>query len=416
MSKKALAVATLAAAMAGVAIISYSPLPSGVHDPFRAQLVVGLLKLFSSWVKLRETLGYGSFLNNLRSYQKKVYLDGDLASARYGDVQVKRWAIAKVPVIIYRPVTAPVLSPAMVYFHGGGNVLLTSDDYDMLTYLYAKTTNMVVFSVNFRRAPQFPFPIPVQDCLEVTRSILKQGGTYGVDISKIGVAGDGTGGALAAAVALTLTRETSDLPSLKFQLLTHPSLQAFDFRLPSYVDYNDTLPLITTRTLATFTALYMGLDESNIEYYASVISHNLHISPQMRESKLSNYVSVDLLPKMFRAPKRTPPPVTSSFDSNVFSQVKGIVTNPLFSPLMSSNLTGLPPTFIHSSEFDLTRDDALLFSRRLQDSGVRVKIHFGHGGFHCDTLTVLLGKPFWVQSGKMAFTSACDFIKTIFKN
>uniref|UniRef100_A0A2C9JLN5 Alpha/beta hydrolase fold-3 domain-containing protein n=1 Tax=Biomphalaria glabrata TaxID=6526 RepID=A0A2C9JLN5_BIOGL len=415
MWKKVL-VAILAVLVVGVAILGYSSLPSGVHDPCRAHIVVGVLNFFSFWVKVKESLGYGHFLNNIRLYQKKIVLDGELPSARYGDVQVKRTAIAKVPVIVYRPVNAPVVSPAMIYFHGGGYSLLTADDYDMMTYVYAKTTNMVVISVNYRRAPQFPFPVPVQDCLEVTRNLLKHGSKLGVDVSKVGVAGDGTGGSLAASVALTLTREASDLPSLKFQLLSHPSLQAFDFSLPSFIDHNNTMPLLTTRTMAAFISLYIGLNESDTYYFSSIISENRHISPQMRASKFAQYVRVDLLPKMFQTPKTTPPPAASTFDSHIFSKIKSIVTNPLFSPLMSSNLTGLPPAFIHASEFDLLRDDALLYSKRLQDAGVRVKIHFGHGGFHGDTLTMLLGKYLWVQSGKMAFTSSCDFIKTIIKN
>ncbi|CAL1545573.1 unnamed protein product [Lymnaea stagnalis] len=407
--------ALLTILIVGVAIIGYTPLPEGIHDPYRTQVLMGMFKIFNFVHKVREYLGYGKFLNTVRTFQGKFTLEGDPSSAKYGDIQVKRDRIANVPVIIYRPSTAAELSPAFVYFHGGGWVLGTADDMDGVAYHFAKATNTVVFNVDYRRPPDFPFPVPVQDCLEVTRYILRHGNKYGVDVNKVGVGGESAGGNLAAAVALSISKEKSDLPPLKFQVLTYPALQAFDLRLPSYVDNNTTMPILSARVMAGFYSLYMGLDENKTDNYATIISENRHLSPQIRESKFSDYVNVKLLPKMFRAPNKTASEVTAPFDVNVFSKIKHIVTNPLFSPLMSSDLTGLPPTFIHACEFDVLRDDALLYSKRLQDAGVRVKMHYGHGGFHGDTLR-FFNDFMWVQSGRVGFTSSTDFIKSVLRN
>ncbi|KAH9512333.1 hypothetical protein Btru_039202 [Bulinus truncatus] len=365
--------------------------------------------------KAREFLGYGTPLQNLHFLQSPIKLEGGVPSAKYGDVQVKRDIIEGVPVIIYRPNTAKVVSPAMVYFHGGGWVMLTADEYDYTTYSYAKDTNIVVISVDYRRAPQFPFPAAADDCLAVTRYVLKKGLHLGIDVKKVGVGGDSAGGNLAAAVALVVTQENPDLPSLKFQLLVFPVLQAFDFRLPSYIDMNDSLPILSTRQMAGFTSYYMGLDIAKTDYYAWLFSQNRHIPPELQASEFSEYVSVKNLPKLFRTPNKTASPVTASYDSEVYSKIKHIVTNPLFSPLMSSNLTGLPHAFIHACEFDVLRDDALLYSKRLQDAGVKVKVHFGHGSFHGDSLR-MTPDFLWVESGRVAYAAARDFITSVLKD
>ncbi|XP_055868122.1 arylacetamide deacetylase-like isoform X2 [Biomphalaria glabrata] len=405
-------VVILSVLVAGIAIICYTPLPTGIHDPVRTELFMGLMKLVTFVMKIRKFFGYGSFLNNVKILQNSIKLEGVLPSAKHGDVQVTREVIENVPVIIYRPNTASVVSPAMVYFHGGGWVLMTADDYDSTTYHFAKETNIVVISVDYRRAPQFPFPVPVQDCLVVTRYFLKNGLQFGIDVSKIGVGGDSAGGNLAAAVALALTREKSGLPSLKFQVLLFPVLQAFDLRLPSYVDMNDSMPILTTRIMAAYNSLYLGLEEDNTEYYSWLMSENQHIPPEMRTSKFADFVSVKNLPKMFRTANRTATEITASYDQDVYNKIKDIIVDPLFSPLMSPDLTGLPTTFIHACEFDVLRDEAMIYSKRLQDAGVKVKFHFGHGGYHADILR-MAPDFLWSESGRVAFSAVCNFITSV---
>ncbi|XP_059164223.1 arylacetamide deacetylase-like [Physella acuta] len=399
----------LTTSVVALAIIGYTPLPAGVKDPVKTQIFMGCFKIFHIVMQVREYLGYGSVYNNIRVLQRERTLVGDPPSSKYGDIKVTRDKIADVPVIIYRPPTRELYSPALIYFHGGGWVLGTADEMDTKAYNYAKATNMTVINVDYRRAPQFPFPIPIQDCLDVTRYILQKGDEYGIDVNSIGVAGESAGGNAAAVVALILTKTRPDLPLLKFQVLSYPSLQGFDFRLPSYVDYQNTMPCLTAKLSASFRSLYFGLDEHKTDYYAKIFSENRHISPEFRKSKYSEYVNVNLLPKEFRTPNKTAPVVTEPYDPQVAAKVEPIIVNPLFSPLMAPDLSGLPLAYIHVCEFDVLRDDALMYARRLKDAGVSVTLHFGYGGYHADTLVPELLQS---ESGKAGFETACAFINS----
>ncbi|XP_059155772.1 arylacetamide deacetylase-like [Physella acuta] len=398
-----------------IAIIGYTPMPDGLQDPHKTQILMGVMKIMFFVMNLKQIFGYESWHNNLRNFQGEITLEGDLPSAKYGDVKVTRDRVANVPVIVYRPHTAEELSPALIFFHGGGWVLGTADEWDLNAYHYAKEANIIVINVDYRRAPVYPFPIPAQDCLEVTQYVLRHGKTFGIDVNKVGVGGDSAGGNLAAVVALTLAKEESDLPPLKYQVLSYPALQALDFRLPAYVDNSNTMPILTAKSMAVFYVLYLGLDDKNAEHYAKILMENRHISPEFKKSKYSEYVDVEFLPKMFRTPNKTAPVVTEPYDPQVAAKVEPIIVNPLFSPLMAPDLSGLPPAYVHACEFDVLRDDALLYARRLLDAGVMVKTHIGYGGYHADTVK-MIPEILQSQSGKTAFTLACDFIKSMVKN
>ncbi|XP_059164228.1 esterase LipI-like [Physella acuta] len=394
-----------------IAIIGYTPLPEGVQNPYKTQVLMGVFKILHFVMHVREYLGYDGLLNSIVKFQSEIILEGETYSSKYGDVEVKRTKMANIPVILYKPHSlTDQLSPALIYFHGGGWVIGTADEMDIKAYDYAKSTNIIVINVDYRRAPDFPFPIPAQDCVEVTRYILQHGDQFGIDVNKVGVGGESAGGNLAAVVSLALLN--SDLPSLKYQVLTYPVVQGFNLHLPSYVDNNTTMPILTAGMAGAFLSLYFGLDKHKTDYYAKVISENRHISPEFRKSKYSEYVNVNLLPKEFRTPNKTAPVVTEPYDPQVAAKVEPIIINPLFSPLMAPDLSGLPPAYIHVCEFDILRDDGLMYARRLKDAGVSVILHFGYGGYHGDTMFPdIMGS----QSGRDGFKTACDFITRILK-
>ncbi|XP_005106265.2 arylacetamide deacetylase [Aplysia californica] len=365
----------------------YTPLPEGISNPGKTQVVMAFMQLFTSVTKIRELLGYGSLAQDIRTYQEPLG-EGSLSSASYGDVDVKRDKLAGVHVIIYRPLPARQKAPATIYFHGGAFVIGSGTFYDQHCYEYAKRSGTVVFCVDYRLAPDHPFPAAIHDSLDVTRYVLGHGDRFGVDVRKVGVAGDSAGGNLAAAVSLKLSKEKSNLPPLIFQVLHEPAMQAFNMRLPSFID-ND-LPILTTRTLISFYALYLGFDGKNVDNVTKIISENRHLSPQLYQSKYAEYVDSKLLPEKFRKSKKFPGKIKGSYSEKVFNKIKQVITNPLFSPLMSDDLSGVPPAFVHVAEFDVVRDDGLLFARRLKDAGVKTQLHFSHGGFHLD---YYLGAP-----------------------
>jgi acetyl esterase len=120
----------------------------------------------------------------------------------------------------YRPQRQEVL-PALVFFHGGGWTIGDLDTHDVLCRELALGARCAVFSVDYRLAPEHPFPAAVEDCYFATEYLLRHAGELGVDASRIAVGGDSAGGNLAAVVCL-LARDSGAHP-LCFQLLIYPA-------------------------------------------------------------------------------------------------------------------------------------------------------------------------------------------------
>ena len=106
----------------------------------------------------------------------------------------------QVPVRIYRP-EAEEPRPVIVYFHGGGWVVGDLDTHDTLCRVLTASSGMGVVAVDYRLAPEHPFPAAPQDAVAVTEWVAAEAGTLGFDPGWIGVAGDSAGGNLAAVVA-----------------------------------------------------------------------------------------------------------------------------------------------------------------------------------------------------------------------
>jgi acetyl esterase len=122
-----------------------------------------------------------------------------------------------IPMRLYRPdIDAPV--PTMVFFHGGGFVLGDLDTHDDQARRICHDVGAVVVSVDYRLAPEHPFPAAFEDCLAATRWAGQRLDSLGGD-SRFVVGGDSAGGNLAAAVALA-TR--SEAPALTAQFLVYP--------------------------------------------------------------------------------------------------------------------------------------------------------------------------------------------------
>jgi acetyl esterase len=120
----------------------------------------------------------------------------------------------------YRPVRDEVL-PALVFFHGGGWTIGDLDTHDVVCRQLALGARCAVFSVDYRLAPEHPFPAAVDDCFFATRFVFENAKTLGVDPQRIAVGGDSAGGNLAAVVAL-MARDAGG-PPLAYQLLIYPA-------------------------------------------------------------------------------------------------------------------------------------------------------------------------------------------------
>lgn len=122
------------------------------------------------------------------------------------------------PIRIYRPTDHPS-APAIVHFHGGGFVLNYLDMYDASMTRLANQSGFTIIGVHYQKAPEHPFPIPVDDCYATLLWVRKHAEELKIDIDAIGVAGDSAGATLASAVAIKARDNQIDV---KFQVLVYP--------------------------------------------------------------------------------------------------------------------------------------------------------------------------------------------------
>lgn len=134
--------------------------------------------------------------------------------------------------------TAEEPRPALLFFHGGGWALGDLETHDVAARALANAAGCVVVSVDYRRAPEAPFPAPLEDCYAATAWLaddpeLELGGDVGIDAERIAVGGDSAGGTLATGVAL-LARDRGG-PGLVRQLLVYPAMD-HSFDTDSYTE------------------------------------------------------------------------------------------------------------------------------------------------------------------------------------
>ena len=176
-----------------------------------------------------------------------------------------------VAVRAYRPVLGETL-PALVFFHGGGWTIGDLGTHDVVCRQLAIGARCVVFSVDYRLAPEHPFPAAVDDCFFATRYIHSNAEELKIDPTRIAAGGDSAGGNLAAAVAL-MARDAGG-PALAYQLLIYP---ATDQRceLPSH-ERNGEGYLLTKEAIGFFRSSYLPNPKDRTDWRASPLLASSH--------------------------------------------------------------------------------------------------------------------------------------------
>jgi acetyl esterase/lipase len=150
--------------------------------------------------------------------------------------------------------TAP---PLVVYFHGGGFAVGDLDTHDGSCRQHAIGAAAMVVSVDYRLAPEHPYPAAVDDAWAATRWGAEHGAELGADPTRLAIAGDSAGGTLAAVIAQRARDNTG--PPVAFQLLWYPAT-AWDFTLPSFTE-NSSAPILDRAAIAAFSRWYAGEED-----------------------------------------------------------------------------------------------------------------------------------------------------------
>ncbi len=223
-----------------------------------------------------------------------------------------------VRVRLYRPANAAESAPALLWMHGGGYLIGAPEQDERLSAENARELGIVIASVDYRLAPEHPFPAPLDDCDAALRWLFAQSDSLGIDPTRIAIGGASAGGGLAAALAQRALDAGDARPA--FQLLIYPML---DDRTATRTD-------IDGRSHRAWN------NESNLLGWSSYLGH---------------------------------PPGQDDVPAHAV-------------PARRADSTGLPPAWLGVGTCDLFHDEDLEYARRLEESGVPCALSVVPGAFH----------------------------------
>ena len=218
----------------------------------------------------------------------------------------------------YRPASLPTNAPALYYIHGGGMVLGDVAGSDPYCANVADQLNVMVASVEYRLAPEHPFPAPIEDCYAGLRWFASSADEFGIDRSRIAIGGGSAGGGLAAGLAL-VARDRGEV-EVCFQLLVFPML-----------------------------------DDRNVTRSSQAIVDDRVWN---RAANLAGW------------------------DAYLSGNAGGDDVSPYAAPSRATDLAGLPPAYINVGTLDLFVDEDIAYAQALLAADVPVELRVYPGAFH----------------------------------
>lgn len=203
--------------------------------------------------------------------------------------------------------------PVLLFFHGGGWVTESVENYDRVCSRMAQSTGHIVMSVEYRLAPEYRFPVPLEDCYAAAKSLYTGHLVLPADPDRITIIGDSAGGNLAAAVCLK-ARDTGDFAPKK-QILIYPAVS----------------------NCYTKKSPYKSVQENGQDYLLTAV-------------KMEDYLKL--------------------YESSTEDR-----QNPYFAPILAKDLSHMPETLILTAEFDPLRDEGEEYGKRLKKANNYVEIH-----------------------------------------
>lgn len=235
------------------------------------------------------------------------------------DVQRIKITGDSIPVLVFNPLHKSNL-PVIIHYHGGGFISPLVQGLEQSLWQDAKTYEAIVFAVDYRVAPEHKFPAAVNDSYNAFRWISENAGKFGGDTSKLVLMGNSAGANLVAVIAQKAKKENI---SNRIKLQVMNGLPA-DLR-PQHM-------------------------ETSVSYQQNAAGYF--------QTKALCYFAVE-------------------------NYAPGQTNNSEVSPIVTTDLSGLPPAVIVNAEFDPLRDDGVLYASKLRSAGVRVWEQCFAGQIHC---------------------------------
>lgn len=393
-----------------VAYYIYTPLPDAIQEPWKLMLLDAGFRTVMHMATLKHWLGFDHFIRSIRRSVESIESGGGL----FPGVKVSDITFAGVPVRVYEPPPGGEGHPrrGLMYYHGGGWALGSGKkgSYDKVSRMLSDELNTVVVSVEYRLYPEVQFPEPYLDCLAAAKYFLSPEvlDKYSIDPERVAVSGDSAGGNLAAAVAQEISQDASVSVKFSVQALIYPALQALDFNTPSHIQ-NQNMPVLPRSFMILFWLQYLGVDLSLKSQFLANNHSSFQQSLITPEIRARLDWTVLLKPKYKKEYKHI---VADKGLAGIVKKVPALL-DVRAAPLLAGPevLAKCPRAYIMTCEFDVLRDDGLMYVRRLQDSGVSVtSVHYEDGFHGCFSF---LFWPFEFDVGKRALR---DYISWLQKN
>jgi acetyl esterase len=171
---------------------------------------------------------------------------------------------------LFRPHCSPAHHrlPVLLWFHGGGWTLGDVESYDPLCRALANASGAAVFSVDYRLAPEHPYPAAVEDASFALDWLAAHGADIGVDPQRIAIGGDSAGGNLSTIAAITA--RDAGWPHIRFQCLVYPATDMASER-PSHAAHGDGF-LLDESTVRWFLQCYLPTDLDRSDWRVSPLN------------------------------------------------------------------------------------------------------------------------------------------------
>lgn len=252
------------------------------------------------------------------------------------------------------------LNRVMLYIPGGGYYFGSVNTHRFQILRIARKFGGFAFAVNYRKAPQFPFPCALQDCLAAYLYLIRpppHAKHPAIDPSRIVIAGDSAGGGLSVAL-LQLLRDL-DLPMPAGGVLISP-----------WCDMTHSFPSILQNTATDYIPPYSFIHRPSTLWplpkdtgaFENKSIFNLGISRQQRRAREENPPSSEMhRPIVLDMPNGEKMPIPSQIQ---FYATNGQLYHPLCSPALSGSLGGLPPLYVLAGDSEVLRDEIVYLAHK----------------------------------------------------